>query len=54
MLSTRMRIATDKIARGVKKGEHPYVTEYYERIAAAKAEADAKKEAGKNKRKAKK
>lgn len=47
MLSTRMNIAKNLIARGVKKGEHPYVTEYYDRIAAAK-------EADKNKPKVKK
>ena len=42
MLSTRMRIAKDLIARGIKKGDHAYVTEYYDRIAAAKEEAKNK------------
>ena len=42
MLSTRMEVAKHLIAKGVKKGEHPYVTEYYDRIADAK-EADKNK-----------
>lgn len=46
MLSTRMNIAKNLIARGVKKGEHPYVTEYYDRIAAAK---EAEKEKARSK-----
>jgi len=38
-LENRMRIAKDQIARGVKNGEHPYVTEYFDRIAEAKEKA---------------
>jgi hypothetical protein len=39
-----MNIAKNLIARGVKKGEHPYVTEYYDRIAAAKEEEKNKRD----------
>ena len=53
MLSTRMNLAKKLIAKGVKKGDHPYVTEYYDRIAAAEEESKNKRKQITDKRKVK-